>query len=115
MKFKLFSTNGKFYPQFKFGKIMWTDNSGNDQYELEYHINITKSTFTSCHRLYLYPGLFFYPLHKGILSSCDDLGIVTNSIGIGVEFWKSYAAVSILKIQHTKTQQEIDETTKKKK
>ena len=108
MKIKFFSSSGKFYPQLKLGKLMWTDRRGNPQYALEYSINFTNSTFITGHKIYLYPVLFLYPPHKGILSSCDDLGIVTNSLGIGIEFWKSYVAVSLLKIRNTKTQQEID-------
>lgn len=114
MKSSLFNSRGKFSPHLKTGEVMWRCTDGHPNHAIEYTIYFTTNTHSTNHRIHLTPTLFAYPWHKGCLSSIDDLGSVSHSITLGVEFWNSYCSMTFLRTKHTKTTAEINESLSKR-
>jgi hypothetical protein len=115
MKIKIFNTRGKFSPTLYLGKLMWRCRDGSPHYATEY--NISAHVYRHCYsdKIYPFPALYILRWHRGIISSIDDLGIISHSISVGIEWWNFQYSIMFLKSKHTKTTEEINKTLVQKK
>ena len=108
MKFKLFNTRGKFCPSLFLGNVMWRCRDGSPKFEIEYSLCYSAYKHMTWEKVYPIPSLYILRWHRGILSSIDDLGAITHSLSIGIEWWNFQYSIMFLKAKNTKTTDQIN-------